>query len=292
MPEDRHVARAWLDQQEDGDRKNARMIDKVMVALPVELTREQRAQLVETFAETISKGRASWFAAIHDSPAEVNEKGQFNPHAHIVFRDRDVETRRRVMELSEITGTDKLRLAWERSANLALERAGFDVRIDRRSLAAQGIERDAEIHVGPNALMIEAKGERRGSKPLEIVRHFHGTHRPIIIDYPALDAGRTRAEHNEEIRARNKRHVPVAGDELQWTDRAGMVAQQRAAMEWVGQSQARLAASAQPQPAKNTPEGTTKEQTDRAARLAAFLMQRSAEHEKQRQADLEPDMDL
>ena len=37
---------AWLDEQEQGDRKNARVIDKVVVALPIELTHEQNLGLL------------------------------------------------------------------------------------------------------------------------------------------------------------------------------------------------------------------------------------------------------
>ena len=43
MPTSKNEARAWLDQQEATDRKNGRVIDKVMVALPKELTSRQQA---------------------------------------------------------------------------------------------------------------------------------------------------------------------------------------------------------------------------------------------------------
>jgi hypothetical protein len=173
MPSDPLEARAWLDQQEAADRKNARVIDKVMIALPIELTHEQRVELTRDFAESMSQGRASWILGIHDGPGDAD-----NPHAHIIFRDRDFETGKRVMQLSEMGGTQRLRIAWEEHANAALERAGHDARIDHRSLEAQGIDREAGIHVGPNARVLEEKGERPASAPMETVRHVYGEHIP------------------------------------------------------------------------------------------------------------------
>lgn len=66
MPVSRKGAMDWFQAAEDGDRKNARVADKVMLALPRELDGEQRAALVRAFAEEVTQGRASWLAAFHD----------------------------------------------------------------------------------------------------------------------------------------------------------------------------------------------------------------------------------
>ncbi len=65
MPIERRAARSWLDAQERGDRKNARVIDKLTIALPLELDRRQRLALVKAFAAKLTLGRASWLAAFH-----------------------------------------------------------------------------------------------------------------------------------------------------------------------------------------------------------------------------------
>ena len=181
-------ARTWLDAQEAADRKNARVIDKVMLALPCELTAEQQSALVRSFAESVTEGRAPWLAAIHQDHPE-------NPHAHLVIRDKDLETGKRVVGLSEKGSTDRLREAWERHANLALEIAGRDERIDRRSLAAQGVDREAQVHVGPNALAIARQGKAVPSQ-------VRTTRRGREVRYPEIDGGKTRLQHNAEIRAR------------------------------------------------------------------------------------------
>ncbi|MCZ8286276.1 MAG: conjugal transfer protein TraA, partial [Bacteroidia bacterium] len=60
MPIVQDEAVSFLNQGEDKDRSNARVIDKVMLALPRELSGDQRVALVKDFAERITQGRASW----------------------------------------------------------------------------------------------------------------------------------------------------------------------------------------------------------------------------------------
>lgn len=144
MPVGRNTARAWLDAQEQADRKNARVIDKLTIALPRELDRRQRRRLVIAFAEKLTAGRASWLAAIHQAGKDAS-----NPHVHLVVRDRDPETGKRVIMLSEKGACDRVRILWEETANAALQEAAQAVRIDRRSYAAQGIQKPPQRHRGP-----------------------------------------------------------------------------------------------------------------------------------------------
>jgi len=149
------AARKWLDAQEQADRKNGRVVTKVMVALPHELTDEQRADLVRDFCERMTAGRGSWLAAIH-RPSGDDER---NHHAHIVLRDKDFETGKVVVGLSNAKSVDLIREEWERFANAALEAAGESARIDRRSLEDQGETREPSVHVGPAVTAIERRGE-------------------------------------------------------------------------------------------------------------------------------------
>ena len=144
MPGERNAARRWLDQEERRDRQNARVIDKITAALPRELNVQQRRRLVMVFAERVTQGRAAWFAAIHQSGRDAH-----NPHAHIVIRDRDPETGRRVALLSEKGACRKIRLLWEQAVNAALEAQGSAQRVTRLSHAARGIEALPQRHKGP-----------------------------------------------------------------------------------------------------------------------------------------------
>lgn len=96
MPVDANEARSWMSRAENDDRKNARIIDKIRLALPRELTAEQRMQLVRDFARGLTGDRVPWFAAIH-----AQGKDAHNPHCHLVIRDRDIETGKRVLRLSD-----------------------------------------------------------------------------------------------------------------------------------------------------------------------------------------------
>lgn len=125
-------ARAWLDEQEEGDRKNARVIDKLMLALPIELDAQARVELVQSFVAELTEGQTPWLAAIHDKG-----KDEANPHCHLILRDRHVVTGKRALNMSEKGSTERVRELWEKAANAALEKIGSDARIDRRSLPAQ-----------------------------------------------------------------------------------------------------------------------------------------------------------
>lgn len=144
MPDERHAARRWLDREERRDRQNARVIDKITAALPRELNPLQRRGLVMAFAERVTQGRAAWFAAIHQSGRDTH-----NPHAHIVIRDRDPETGKRVALLSEKGACRNIRLLWEQAVNAALEAQGSTQRVTRLSHAVRGIETLPQRHRGP-----------------------------------------------------------------------------------------------------------------------------------------------
>lgn len=144
MPMGAKAVSTWLNQQEEADRKNARVIEKIRAALPIELHPLQQQQLIRRYAYRITQGRAPWLAGIHDQGKDAH-----NPHAHLIIRDRDIATGRRVANLSEKGACEWLRRLWEEEANRALEKAGFHVRIDRRTLTAQGIDRTPARHRGP-----------------------------------------------------------------------------------------------------------------------------------------------
>lgn len=195
MPQQPGKAQAFMVEAEDRDRKNARVADKILLALPHELNAAQRVELVRGYAEEVTQGRASWLAAFHDKGKDAH-----NPHAHLLIRDRDAATGKRVAGLSEKGSTERLRSLWEEHANQALTRAGREERIDRRTLEAQGISREPTVHEGPRAQQME----RRGARPESRLRRFRnrpGSRLPHRqVDYRNLDQGRSRPAYNREIR--------------------------------------------------------------------------------------------
>lgn len=199
MPEGPSEARNWLDRRERALRKNARVIDKIRIALPRELNECQRGVLVRDFMDELTGGRIPWYAAIHQQNKDTG-----NPHAHIALHDRDTETGQRILRLSDSArdrlkaglpgpkAVDWIRERWELACNEALARAGIDKRVDRRTLEAQGIDRAPTIHEGPRARHIDGTVKRPRSR-----QRVNGCGR--VIDYPSIDKGRTRREFNAHI---------------------------------------------------------------------------------------------
>src|SRR5271166_6629015 len=68
MPADRDGARPFFEHEayQDGVKPNARIADTLIIALPIELTREQRHEAIAGFMEKIGQGRIAWLAAFHD----------------------------------------------------------------------------------------------------------------------------------------------------------------------------------------------------------------------------------
>jgi hypothetical protein len=212
MPADRDGARPYFEHEanKEGVPANARVADTLILALPIELTKEQRHEAVAGFMEKIGEGRIAWLAAFHDKG-----KDEHNPHCHIIFRDADIETGRKVVGTTtsakdvreaEEHGwrvpprmtTKDLRVAWCEHLNAEMERHGLDARFDQRRLKEQGIDREPEIHVGPKAMSMAAKGRDFDSQDRK-----RGNHANI---YSLLDAG-SRAEHNNRIIEANRQRA-------------------------------------------------------------------------------------
>ena len=200
MPRDPMEARNWMDRAERASRKNARVLDKIRIALPRELDEAQRVALIKDYMNALTGGRpVPWYAAIHQAGSDAH-----NPHVHIAVHDRELKTGKRSLRLSDSSrdrikaglpgpkAVDWVREQWETVCNRALKRGGHEARVDRRTLEAQGIDRTAPIHVGPRASHIYGAVKRPASR-----RRVNGAGR--VIDYPAIDRGKTRLEFNAQV---------------------------------------------------------------------------------------------
>ena len=201
MPRSAQGARSHFNRIEKRIRKNGRVLDKVMVALPREASPAERMKMVDRFCRDITQDRCSWLAALHENTEESH-----NPHAHIIFRDEDLQTGKRFLFVSdsprdrEAKGlipkfTEYLRERWEHEVNYTLHQLGHSERVDRRSLKDQGIDRAPQIHIGPNAQYAERFVDVPRSTEHVVTRWG----KEQTIDYPAIDLGRTRSQHNADI---------------------------------------------------------------------------------------------
>ena len=115
----------------------------LIVALPRELDAQAQIALMQGYVRVSFSDRgmvADW--VIHD-------KSDGNPHAHIMLTTRDLGAadwgrKRRDWNARDVLAD--LRSDWAQHANLALERAGFNERIDHRSNHARGIYLEPRGH--------------------------------------------------------------------------------------------------------------------------------------------------
>lgn len=159
----------FFGQADKFEREKGTAYRDIEFALPRELTSEQRLDLANDFRARLIGDRHAFVMGLHTPVSQFDGKEQ--PHAHLMWserindgiaRDPGEYFKRYNAKNPEKGGCKKLaggtqemldqtRLLWETVANEHLEKAGLDIRLDRRSLKARGIERTAptEQHWGP-----------------------------------------------------------------------------------------------------------------------------------------------
>lgn len=162
---------------------NARVAREYLVALPVELSARQRLSLVRGFSQELTDryGFAVDFA-IH-APRDFPGSDPRNFHAHLLTTTREVtseglgaktmldrnnDNRVKLGLKSVVHELLHVRERWADVTNEALQEANISTRIDHRSLAAQGIDREPRPHIPAAAVQMERHGYR--SKEAERLR--------------------------------------------------------------------------------------------------------------------------
>jgi len=142
-------------------RRDARVAREYELAIPHELSKSQRRELVREFSGYLANryGVGVDFA-IHTAHRQGDPR---NHHAHVLTTTRELTPTglgaKTALELSETDRAKRgmphsrvefveVRERWALLSNEHLRHAGHDARIDHRTLAAQGIDRQAAIHRG------------------------------------------------------------------------------------------------------------------------------------------------
>ena len=169
----------WNRAEEAETRKNSRVAREVRVALPDELTHAQRVELVRDYAQAqfVDRGMVADIA-LHAPGRDGDER---NHHAHILLTTREIDadgftTKNRDWDKVEVLAV--WREAWARDSNTALDLAGFDERVDHRTLPEQRNE----------ALELAAAARMVGDEATEL----HETVRAMSLDrlpLPQLSPG-------------------------------------------------------------------------------------------------------
>ena len=157
-------------------RKNSQLAFECRLALPACLDQTNREEIAREFTREISEGYGvAAITAIHAPDRHGDER---NFHAHILFTTRKLEAEgltEKVLAFSTQPGKRnseviRMRETAAEIINDALERTGFEERVDHRSYAERGIEQVPTEHLGPIASEIERDGRQshKGDKNREI----------------------------------------------------------------------------------------------------------------------------
>ncbi|MET3133585.1 hypothetical protein AAKU55_003875 [Oxalobacteraceae bacterium GrIS 1.11] len=281
---EQNPANFWLAADEH-ERANGSTYREIEVALPRELTPDQRRELVEAFVQQEIGDKHAYQWAIH-IPKAALEKGE-QPHAHIMYserkrdgieRDPEQYFKRYNSKNPERGGAQKAsggktaaalkdelvatRERWAELQNAHLERHGHDARVDHRSLKDQGIERAPEKHLGGVG-----------------VRALAGQ------DVGALLASRAAEGERERAQRAVSGLIDLSGD--LGAARVERTRQQAAALEQAKhQARNELASGAADFRARFMAERAAKQEQERQAELARQAAER-AQLEARRKAELE-----
>jgi hypothetical protein len=157
----------WNSVEEYHRRRDAVVAREVVVALPVELDSDERAQLAFDFAREIANEfGVAVDCALHSPSRDGDDR---NHHAHFLLTacsvGADGALGKKVERLDPIacrrSGTPDsvswLRPRWEYLVNAALAGGGSTERVDHRSHKARGIARHPTVHVGKKSVSTRAR---------------------------------------------------------------------------------------------------------------------------------------
>jgi ATP-dependent exoDNAse (exonuclease V) alpha subunit len=277
----RDRAQLWNAVEAVEKRKDAQLARDLVLSLPHELTHDQRLTLVREFLreEFVAKGMIADFA-IHKPDREGDQR---NHHAHVMLTMRELTGDgfgKKVRDWNEPEQLERWRERWADCINRNLEKHGHQARVDHRSLADQGLDREPEPKQGPVATEMERAGrsshagaDRRAAKARNRQRAELETELSAIsaeiIDLEAERRWRAGAEEDEQ-RERSNKPVPRI------TTDAGMVAQQAEALRRFRRNSERLERQRQdrdrdlPAPAPGQSRDAQEKDAERQARLETF----------------------
>lgn len=150
----------WNAAEHAEKRKNSTVAREFEVAIPEELNKAQRLELVGEFArDLVQRHGMAVDVALHEPGKEGDKR---NHHAHILCTTRRLtpegfKDKTRELDDRKTGEVEHWRARWAEIANHHLERAGVDARIDHRSLEAQGSELVAKVHLGHNVVHMERR---------------------------------------------------------------------------------------------------------------------------------------
>jgi hypothetical protein len=171
IPWVKNRAQLWNTAERAEHQRNSRVAREFQLGLPHELSAQQRQDLARGFSQQV----ADRYQVVVDLAIHLPRKGSDprNHHAHLLLSSRQITStgftdkagldlqpgQMRIRGLKEgIAELKFMRERWATTTNEALRSAGLDLRVDHRSLAAQGLDRTPRARLPWGAVMRERKG--------------------------------------------------------------------------------------------------------------------------------------
>lgn len=227
----------WNKVEEKNKRQDAQVAREVVVALPDELSAEERKRLALDFGQEIAdRYQLGVDVAVHAPNREGDKR---NHHAHILMTTNCIEGRglgNKARELDKVAqqraqGGDEerneveyLRERWGVLINERLKKFQAPGRVDHRSFERQGCEQAPGVHLGPEATAMERRGEKteRGNlnRLAETFNRQFKVARAYLVEITQKLRGRAEAMKREAaekvvslLDKRNKYREALAGSE-------------------------------------------------------------------------------
>src|SRR5579863_8851237 len=155
--------RLWNDVEAFEVRKDAQLAREVEFAIPREMSEAQGIELARDFVRGEFVDRR--MIADLNVHWDIGEDGMAKPHAHVMLTMRQVNVNgdeigfgQKVRDWNRTEMIERWRERWAELTNERLAELDLDVRIDHRSLEAQGIALEPQSQIGAPAKRIEVRG--------------------------------------------------------------------------------------------------------------------------------------
>ena len=187
--------------------KTAQLAREIIIALPVELTKEQNIKLGREYVQR------NFVAAGMCADLCVHDDGGGNPHLHLLLSMRPIEKDGKWGQKSQLvngkkvpsvdwnehTKVEEWRKAWADIQNEYLKKYNIKTRVDHRSFERQGREQVPTKHLGHAAHQMEKRGvctvrgdwNRYAAITNNELRQLNGRIRKVkneLYDLPLIDA--------------------------------------------------------------------------------------------------------
>ncbi len=211
-------------------RKDAQIAREIQVSLPHELSLKANRMLLHAFIkEQLTDRGMVADVAIHAAHRGSDER---NIHAHVLLTTREITSEgfgRKTRAWNDRALLETWRAEWERHVNRALELARVRGRVDHRSYAERGIDREPEPKQGYVATKMERQGRRshagdgrRAAKSRNAERDRFHDERHRVDEEVRKERHRRQADRNHDERHRGSSHASEAeagGGSVGSTDR-------------------------------------------------------------------------